>query len=278
MSETARKNSPAEVFFLSASAGRLFVLHRPPQTKPKAILLIAPAFAEEMNKSRRMYTLLADALTQQGVAVVLPDLFGTGDSEGDFADARWDTWLQDLESVLQWLQQDNDAPVSILGHRLGALLATELASRNPGVFDKLLMWQPISKGKNYLTRFLRLRMAASMLDSSQEKETTQQLRQVLADGESVEVAGYRLHPELANAIDTKDLVSMLVDNMPQIHWFDLSSQEEPALSAASRKNITACEEKGIAIHASAIRGDSFWSTVEIATVPALITATTKVFV
>ena len=277
MSDAARKPDPAKVFFLPGKAGRLLTLYRPPETPDKETLLIAPAFAEEMNKSRRMYTLLTDDLNRKGVGVLLLDLYGTGDSEGDFADARWDLWLSDLECALQWLQHNTHSPVSILGHRLGALLALDLIDKGLHDFAKLILWQPVTRGKNYLTQFLRLRMAASMLDSSQEKETTQQLRTALTAGQSIEVAGYMLHPELAQAMDTKEFVNMLGDTVPPVHWFDLSSQETPALSPASRKHISMFDEKGININSDVVRGDAFWSTAEIATAPALIDKTCEVF-
>jgi pimeloyl-ACP methyl ester carboxylesterase len=45
-------------------------------------------FAEEMNKSRRMAALQSRALAAQGYAVLQIDLFGCGDSGGDFATRR----------------------------------------------------------------------------------------------------------------------------------------------------------------------------------------------
>ncbi len=49
-----------------------------------------------MNKSRRMAALQARAFAAMGFGVLQIDLFGCGDSSGDFSDARWDIWKQDL--------------------------------------------------------------------------------------------------------------------------------------------------------------------------------------
>ena len=49
-----------------------------------------------MNKSRRMAALQARAFAEMGFGVLQIDLFGCGDSSGDFSDARWDIWKQDL--------------------------------------------------------------------------------------------------------------------------------------------------------------------------------------
>ena len=77
--------------FIETEHGRLFCLLRTPAPAPgQKVVLVIPPFAEEMNKSRRMFTLLADALGQQDIALCVFDLFGTGDSSGDFADATLD--------------------------------------------------------------------------------------------------------------------------------------------------------------------------------------------
>ena len=50
-----------------------------------------------MNKARRQAAIQARALASDGFSVLVPDLFGTGDSDGELRDARWETWLDDLE-------------------------------------------------------------------------------------------------------------------------------------------------------------------------------------
>jgi len=75
--------------FLDGLRGRLFVVRRAPAADDRGIdVVIAPPFAEEMNRSRRMMVLLAIALAERGFGCLAVDPFGTGDSDGDFADAR----------------------------------------------------------------------------------------------------------------------------------------------------------------------------------------------
>ncbi len=57
-----------------------------------------PPFAEEMNKCRRMMALTAYALQAAGLDVLFVDLFGTGDSGGDFADGSLEVWRSDLHA------------------------------------------------------------------------------------------------------------------------------------------------------------------------------------
>ena len=78
-----------EALFLPAEPGFRFGLYFPPcSTQPRGGVLYCPPFAEEMNKSRRMAALQARAFAKAGYGVLLLDLYGCGDSSGDFSDAK----------------------------------------------------------------------------------------------------------------------------------------------------------------------------------------------
>ena len=98
---------PMDAFFQPAPGGgqRLYLHHTPRagQTPLGAVLYIHP-WAEEMNKSRRMAALGSRALAAQGWAVLQVDLLGCGDSSGDFGDATWEAWLDDVTQAAQWLR------------------------------------------------------------------------------------------------------------------------------------------------------------------------------
>ena len=77
-----------ETFFLPGSAGQLFCVYRGPadaMQPPETGVLYVPPFADEMNKARRQAAVQSHALALQGYGVLSVDLFGTGDSEGEFA-------------------------------------------------------------------------------------------------------------------------------------------------------------------------------------------------
>ena len=79
-----------EPLFLRGSAGALFALYVPALSRSDRGVVLLPPFAEEMNLSRRMLRLQASALAERGIAALVLDLFGTGDSAGDFGDSLWD--------------------------------------------------------------------------------------------------------------------------------------------------------------------------------------------
>ncbi len=120
-----------EAFFLNGSAGRLFaLLIRPNGSQAAPVsrsVLYCPPFAEEANRTRRAAVLLGRRLADIGVASLIVDPYGTGDSEGDFSDARLSIWQDDLGIAADWLSEQGMDRISLLGVRLGACVATRFA-------------------------------------------------------------------------------------------------------------------------------------------------------
>jgi exosortase A-associated hydrolase 2 len=268
-------NAPcAEPFFLDAVAGKRFCLFFPPSRACRGAVLYVHPFAEEMNRARRMAALQARALAQQGFGVLLLDLHGCGDSSGDFGDARWDTWKDDVARGAAWLHGRTGQPVTLWGLRLGALLAAD-AARDLGVpLHALLLWQPVLKGAAYLTQFLRLRMAASLQDGDDARVGTDALRAMLASGETLEIAGYDLAPALAAAIDGLDPLEAMEAPCP-VHWFEAvgATSGQPAPGAVRASG--AWRERGVDVRLHALAYPPFWTTPEITVSPELVAATAQ---
>src|SRR5205085_12253427 len=140
-------------FYLPADPGTRFALFYPARKNPvKGGILYVHPFAEEMNKSRRMAALQARAFSDAGYAVLQIDLYGCGDSSGDFGDARWEIWKQDLAAGAAWLSERLERPVVLWGLRLGALLALDYARTAPHPAAAMILWQPVLNGASYLTQ------------------------------------------------------------------------------------------------------------------------------
>jgi len=265
-----------ELGFLQGSHGPLFyICHLPQPSVPVrgAILYFHP-LGEESNKSRHMVSLQARRLAACGYAVMLPDLHGCGDSGGDFHEARWDIWLEDMSCCLKWLSCKSSAPILLWGLRLGCLLAVDFLHRTKSDISGLALWHPMTQGRQMLTQFLRLRLAASLLEA--DKVGTDELRQSLRSGQSVEVAGYELSPELAGSLDSA-ILKAPVEQGVKVHWFDLVAQEDRPLSPITRKTVSEWQAKGVDVVAHAVAGTAFWATQEIAAAPALLDAMTVVY-
>jgi exosortase A-associated hydrolase 2 len=249
-------------------------LEYPPEHRA---VIIVPPLAEEMNKSRRMMALQARALAAEGIDVLIVDLYGTGESEGYFEQARWEIWHKDIGIAASWLKKQGATRISALGLRLGALLAMDFGRRWQNQFERVVLWQPVLNGAASLTQFLRLRVAAGMMDSSRAKESTRELREKLRRGDSVEVAGYQLSPQLFRSIEELQLVLLGSPSSPPIHWLEVVSAQGSPLPLVSRRMLELWQKNGVPVSATGVVGESFWATPEITIAPELIEATTPIF-
>ncbi|MFG6416567.1 hydrolase 2, exosortase A system-associated [Roseateles sp. DC23W] len=261
-----------EIFFLPAGEGeqRLCIFHSPATQTVGRVLYLHP-FAEEMNKTRRMASLAARAMAQAGYAVLQMDLRGCGDSSGDFHQASWASWQDDVRLGLTWLDcHAGDSPLWLWSLRASSLLASEAWGRAVNH----LFWQPVTSGQLALQQFLRMKMAAE-LGGGQKKGVVQTLKQQLAGGEAVEVAGYRLSPDLANGLETARLVP--AGPAARVEWIDITSRAMGGPSAVVfapvvQQAMNTWHDAGWRVAARQVVGPSFWASTEIETSPALIDA------
>lgn len=263
-------------FFLPSAGGRILcTAYRPDagfQRGPG--LLFLPPFAEELNKSRHVIAGLARRLSAAGITTLLPDLYGTGDSEGDFGDARWTIWRANARDAAAPLLEWGCEPLIVGGLRLGAGLALELLDDLPALPDALLLWQPVPSGPTALTQFLRLRFAGS-LSGGGKRETMAMLRERLASGERLEVAGYTLSPELYEAIERIDLGALSPPGHVDVKWLEVALGAQGELLPAARKLQEAWAEAGVAATPEGVGGDAFWATQELAHASRLIERTAE---
>lgn len=261
-------------FFLDCPNGSLFALYwSAVTTPPKQAVLYVPAFAEEMNKARRMVALQARALADKGYAVLVLDLLGTGDSAGDFAEASWEVWLSNLACGIAWLKAQGIVQVDLWGLRTGALLAMDFVNRYPGKIARLLLWQPVLNGDSFVTQFLRLRVAASMMNNDMPKEKTSDLKKRLLDGQAIEVAGYGLNPELMNPLMTLRADQLSLKNIKEVALFEVVASEDTPVSISNSHFCSQLQDQGIKTSLTKIIGDSFWASQEITEAPDLIKMT-----
>lgn len=268
--------NPPRPFFLDRPDGRLFaILHQPGSQAATASVLYLPPFAEEMNRSRRMAALQARRLAAEGCRVLLLDPLGCGDSAGDFADATWECWIDDAAAAIDWLFIEAGAPVTLWGLRLGGVLAAEAARRRPERVSRLVLWQPVASGRTMLTRFLRVRVAAALTGGG-ERETTQSLRQRLAEGAAVEIAGYALNPDLAASLDGIGLASLRPPPSVAIDWLEIVAAPDRPVSPASQEVIDAWRVAGSALSVHTVVGEPFWSIQETTIATAVLAETTRI--
>ncbi|ALK95193.1 esterase [Massilia sp. WF1] len=269
-------HAPAEAFFLPVQDGLRYCLFHVPQGACRGALVYLHPFAEEMNKSRRMAALQARALAARGVGVLQIDLHGCGDSSGEFGDARWDGWKRDVDAARAWLEQRLGRRAGLWGLRLGALLALDYAAGAAATPPCLLLWQPVTSGAGFLTQFLRLRVAAELLQDGAGNGGTKALRLQLEQGRSLEIAGYELAPPMAAAIERLD-ASVLAPRGCRIDWFEVTAAPERPLPPAASRIAAIWQAQGIDFGVQLVHGEPFWTTPEISECAALLDATAALY-
>jgi len=273
-----------QAFFLAAAQGqRLCVVHAPVdgQACRGGVVYVHP-LAEEMNRCRRMASLQARALAEAGFLVLQMDLRGCGDSSGDFADASWSDWLEDVDRARQWLAQRCDGPLWLWGARAGCLLVAHSAARTPDVPVHLLLWQPVLSGQQHVQQFLRLRQVSEALQEGATGAgdgagvvSPQALLRRLEAGETVDVAGYAMAPDLARGLSqatldqvglARQIVALEVVAPTQVTPLVAS----PALGQQQQRWVAA----GIPAVVVGVGGEPFWQNPEALICQDLIQATT----
>jgi exosortase A-associated hydrolase 2 len=266
--------SPITARFIESSSRRVLVVARRPAASTGRAVLIAPPFAEEMNKSRRMLSEAARALAARGVATVLPDLGGTGDSSGEFGDADWESWRADLVATAHWSAAEGWPIAALLGVRTGCILGAQAARGLPGGVTRSAFWQPVTDGGRFLTQFLRLRVAASMMEGA--SETSGGLRERLAREERLEVSGYQLSKRLAAQVEELQLAEAVSAEVGQLHWMEVTRTAADSLAPSSQRTVESMRQAGVAVTTHTIPGEPFWTSTEVVTVPGLIARTVDV--
>ena len=126
------------------------------------------------------------------------------------------------------------APLWLWGLRAGCLLAVD-AAVNLKNWPNFIFWQPVVSGKQHWQQFMRLKMAGEFA-SGQAKAVGEQLRQQLAAGQPVEIAGYRVLPGLAAALEHAELAPPSSGG-GRVVWLETSLREELQLTPVAQKCI-----------------------------------------
>ncbi|MEM1439249.1 MAG: alpha/beta hydrolase [Pseudomonadota bacterium] len=247
--------------FIGDGTARLFLMAYAPKTTgpPRGCYVVAPAFAEEMNRTRDVLRRFGEEAAARGIATVIPDLRGTGDSPGDFGAFDLDDWCEDLAATVHYTRRRyGDVPVTMLGLRFGALLAARVVAELR--IQALLLWQPVTEGRRLVREFLRVWNAANMGAGVDARD------QVSQNG-TLEVAGYSVDQRLIEGLEAMNFVS---DVMVGVHlrWIEAGA----ALSARSQRSIETLRSKGFNVMPEAVQCPPFWRIQERVDATAFVSA------
>lgn len=266
-----------KAFFLPTRHGPCFCLFHEPQgsTRRGSVLYLHP-FAEELNTTRRIVAHQARNLARLGYGVLQIDLFGCGDSAGNFEDATWSAWLDTAQEAHQWLTDASPAPVWFWGLRAGTLVATALIHRlheSAQQLPHLLLWQPVANGQQILQQLLRIRDAGEWMGTRSGNNQIP-AAQAWAQGQNVEIAGYTISSELATDLAKARLKpAVVVTQKTLMVCIEVTSHSTTVLSPSSEKTLDQWKEAGWQTQAQVVPGFAFWQNISAVDVPELRSAT-----
>lgn len=261
--------------YINGEKGELFVCRFSPECGDNSgrVTLILPPFAEELNKSRRMLSLQARQLARNGFTCVFPDLFGTGDSDGDFSDANWSLWCRDIQTVMSWIEAGGASSIDLLALRSGIFLAEPLFESSGLAIRRVALWSPVVDGRKMINQLMRTRLVAT--GEGAVRMSVDDCWQQLSTRGSIEIAGYSLSYELCENVASLDLNDLTLGSGPSVRWVDTVAIERDVPPKSSRQVIDHWRTQGTSVDYASVVGAPFWFGPEIEEVHTLITDTSE---
>ncbi len=117
-------------------------------------IVICNTFGQEYMRAHRACRQLAKLLVKIGYPVLRFDYRGTGDSAGDLEDVNPEEWIEDISVAVDELREISGVEkVSLVGMRLGALLASSFCQENMEI-EQVVLWDPVVSGEAYVQELL----------------------------------------------------------------------------------------------------------------------------
>jgi exosortase A-associated hydrolase 2 len=245
-----------ETFYFGQSSRRLFGTLDGPMRDAHAGVVFCPPFGDEMVSTYAALAVWGKELAKKGFAVLRFHPFGTGESDGSFADFTLQGALSDISTAVSHLRARTGLHrVGLFGVRLGGFLAAQFVQREPSEF--LMLWSPITNPRHYFRNLLRMRLAADVIymQVDQVKTSTQHMVDDFEAGHSVDVLGNEFSPELYRQMTAG---FSWPEQVPPLEILWLSRLAEEAQSAPLAKKWT---ESGLNVDSQFLPEAPFWEAL-----------------
>lgn len=209
-------------FFFDSGGARLYgYLHGAAEPERTTGVVLVHAFMEERQDSHAVVRDLAVRLAERGFAALRFDLYGCGDSEGEWRDATVERWRGDVCAAARWLREATGVErVVLIGFRFGATLAA-LAAKSAEAAGLVLV-QPVVRGEAYVMDLLLANLAAEMVLNRRAGVTREGLIARLEAGGAVNLFGYHLTSAQHRALRAIDLARDAAGDGPPTLLIDVA--------------------------------------------------------
>ncbi len=217
----------------------------PPDVPPHGRILLVPPIGEELNRCRLAIATAARRFARRGWLTLVVDLFGTGDSPGDFGEATVERWRDDLRRGRQWLRSHGGDEDVLWAVRGGASLALSMGDELEA--GRLVLWAPQFSGRDAVDTVLRLATAA---DALAQRDRQVPARERIRGEGVIEIGGYRWSNALLSGLEALGGGDLRMSGDDDLLWLEPQGRNvtPPALFPA---RPTAVPD-----------GTAFWRTAE----------------
>ncbi len=135
-------NAEQKIQFQNSKGDKLAaILSNPTGDMTKPIVVMAHGFAS--NKNSRSNTKLVERFDQLGIASFRFDIWGHGESEGNFEDITITEAVDDILQAIKFLKSLDYSRIALVGSSFGGAAAMEVASQTTNLFA-LALKSPVS--------------------------------------------------------------------------------------------------------------------------------------
>ena len=258
-----------EQFFISDNPRLFGVLYPPEIPNGQAVLIVHP-FAEEKKSSQRTLVQIAKALSSQGAYVLLFDLRGCGDSEGDMNCAGISEWTDDMASAAEFLRKKSGvSQISVIGLRLGAYLSLLYSAKNRRI-DKVILIAPVLDSVEYLRKSLRSKLMKELITDGDVSSRRDDLIASLRNNISIDFDGYPItgyfYSGLLESIGEDEIGSSDMDTV----LVDIT------ITGRTSKQIASLQSNRPSLSFHTLKMEPFWERIERVDVSDLISLMTQI--
>jgi len=156
-----------------------------------SFVLIHP-FAEEKKSSHRTLVELSRDLYEKGFPVLMFDLRGCGDSEGELARVQLSDWLLDIDKAVNTLKTYTQSPeIGLIGVRLGSFFSLCYTSQQQNI-SQCIWIEPALKPLDYLRKSLRRKLMKELYTDGIVTSNRENLLKNLYNNTSIDFEGHEI--------------------------------------------------------------------------------------
>ncbi len=246
--------------------GMLF-LPEPEQRKTTGFVVVHP-FAEEKKSAHRTLVNLSRQLCHSGFSVLMFDLRGCGDSDGNFASVHLTDWLADIETAIATLcSHVSLSGVGLIGLRFGAYLSLYCALQHADISESIWI-EPVLHPLDYLRKSLRHKLIKELYTSDKVVSNRDNLLRDLQQYHSIDFDGYEIGAGLYQDLVREEKEQTVVKN-----WINIRNGLLVSVSMGGRPTKSA--QKVLTLRPDmkhvTIKMELFWNKVDEADDTMLIT-------